>query len=102
MGFSVRHFARCRRQGLGFSEFKLLRRRRQLSLVLADVGLRGAARPGRSTARAGGAGPQGTDGDSRADDMSRAMGPAKAVNYGLDAPYVVRNFGLAGAVCLAT
>ena len=32
--------------------------------------------------------------------MSRETGPARAVNYGLDAPYVVRNFALIGAVCV--
>jgi arsenite methyltransferase len=32
--------------------------------------------------------------------MSTAMGPAKKANYGLDAPYVVRNFGLAAGACL--
>src|SRR5262245_48796819 len=45
-------------------------------------------------------GPGGTGGDGRADDMSRETGPARAVNYGLDAPYVVRNLGLVGAVCV--
>ncbi len=32
--------------------------------------------------------------------MIAAMGTTRAVNYGLDAPYVVRNFALVGAVCV--
>jgi ubiquinone/menaquinone biosynthesis C-methylase UbiE len=37
----------------------------------------------------------------RADAMSTGTGPGRAADYGLDAPYVVRNFVLIGAACLA-